>query len=142
MTKKVILKKNEKGILEFKEGNIEDLIEIAFPKVKARLPENFEKDVAYIICPDINCDGFYESYMQCLRMSDEYGKMCPKKDEAYRIHLDYYNHHIKVPINKSQWQRLECECGSCVFQSGVNYWRISKEDYENWVNKNEKRIIK
>jgi hypothetical protein len=132
---KVILKKTEKGTLEFKEGNIEDLVNL----LKSKIPEPFEKNVAYIICPDLNCNGFYEDNMQCLKMSEKYGPMCPKKDEAYRIHLCYYNHHIKIPINKSQWQRLHCdECESETFQSGKNYWRISKEDYENWVKENEK----
>lgn len=132
--KKLFLKKNSKGNLQLEGGTIEDLVHM----IKSKIPEPFEKDVAYIICPEINCNGFYEDNMQCIRMSKDYGPVCPKKDEAYRIHLCYNEHHIKVPVNESQWKRLDCECGSCVFQSGTNYWRIAKEDYEDWVKENEK----
>jgi len=138
MTKKVILKKTSKDTLAFKEGTIDDLPKMGLPQVfptaKSKIPDKWESDVAYIICPDLKCTGFYEDNMQCLQMSDTYRSMCPYLDKAYRVHIDYWGHHIKVEINKSQWQRLSCDvCESQTFQSGNNYWRISTEDYENYM---------
>ena len=136
--KKLFIKKNDKGVFVPTEDSTATIEEI----IKSKIPEPFEHDVAYIICPDLKCNGFYEPYMQCLRMSNDYEPMCPKKDEAYRIHLDYYNHHLKVPVNESQWKRLECpDCGGCVFQNGTNYWRIEKSEYEEWRKENGDNIM-
>jgi hypothetical protein len=141
--KKIILEKTGKDTLGFKEGTIEDLVEVAFPKVEfpktiSKIPKKWEWDIAYVICPDLKCNGFYEDNMQCIQMSDTYRSMCPHKDEAYRIHIDYWGHHIKVDINKSQWQRLSCNiCETQTFQSGNQYWRISTEMYEDYIKEHK-----
>lgn len=97
----------------------------------------------YIICPDMNCGGFYNKFMQCevskttieLFPKDNF-KICPYVDKALKVVFCHYGHPIEGTVNCSDWQRADCECGSCSFSrmSDTTY-RIPLERYEEFKNK-------
>lgn len=123
----VVVEKNTKNVAEI--------------MIKSKIPKIFERDVVYIICPDIDCEGFYSDILQCDNSTTDYGgELCPHQDIAYQIHIDFRKHHIKVPIDICSGKRIQCDCSACIFQSCSNYYRIKKEDYEKYIKDNKIKL--
>jgi hypothetical protein len=100
-----------------------------------QLPKEIDKDIRYIICPDLRCKGWYEKHLRCLNTkytlelfpNDGY-KLCPKIDKAKSIVFCHYGHPIEFKVNESGWTRADCDyknCYSMTFTLGSNtYIRI------------------
>lgn len=97
----------------------------------------------YIICPDINCKGFMDDFIQCsvsettIKMFPEDNfQICPHIDKALKVVFCHWGHPIEDVVNCSDWQRADCKCGFCSFSrmSDITY-RIPLEKYEKFKNK-------
>ncbi len=109
-------------------------------KLEKKIDPNWENltrdsETNYIICSDLNCNGFFEERLQCV--AKYFGEVCPEKDKAYRI-LHCGNGHVnKLVIDESIIRRIDChECGESSFKlmSG-KYYRVSLELIDEFFKK-------
>jgi hypothetical protein len=87
-----------------------------------------QSDITYIICPDLNCDGFKEDIMRCTNKGYFDMPVCPHKEEAYKILHCHEGHPNKLSIDHGMWHRVDCEKQGC-YRSNFNlmsgkYYRV------------------
>lgn len=106
--------------------------------------KNLKRDskTNYILCPEINCDGFTKEHLQCISRGT-YFPGCPLKEKGFRILHCSEGHPNKLPLDTGEWHRVDChikDCYSSSFQlmSG-EYSKIPLELYDEFL---EKEFIK
>lgn len=109
-----------------------------------KLPKEINLDYKYIICPDINCKGWFDKHLQCevtksmIELFPNDGlKECPYLDKAMKVVFCYWGHPIESKVNSSNWQRADCitdGCHSCSFaRMSETSYRIPLELYEEFL---------
>ncbi len=92
----------------------------------------------YIICPNMNCDGFSKDNLQCTS-SGTYVPACPEKDKGFRVLHCHWGHPTKLPLDECEWCRVDCREDNC-HSSNFNlmsgkYSKIPLELYDEFLEK-------
>ena len=111
------------------------------------MPKEIDKEVRYIICPDVTCKGFTERFDWC--RETEYGvelskkvhnidsKICPHIDKAKSVVFCPHDHPIERKVNIGGWHRADCnyeDCHSCSFVLASNVvMRIPLDRYDEFL---------
>jgi hypothetical protein len=97
-----------------------------------------DSETNYIVCPDMNCDGFTKDRLQCTS-SGTYFPGCPEKDKGFRVLHCHDGHPHKLPLDEGEWYRVNCKeknCYSSSFKSmSGKYSKIPIELYDEFLEK-------
>jgi|GEM_PF-5510480 len=97
-----------------------------------------DSETNYIVCPDMNCEGFNQNRLQCTS-SGRYIPSCPLKDKGFRVLHCYDGHPNKLPLDENEWRRVDCFEKNCYYTNfslmSGKYSRIPLELYEEFLKK-------
>jgi hypothetical protein len=103
------------------------------------LPEKVDNKTIYILCPDINCEGWYEKKLRCENNKKKYFELepCPHYNEARKMIFCYFGHLNTLPVDYSSWKRVDCshkDCNSVNFTLMFgNYQRIPLDKLNDFL---------
>lgn len=111
---------------------------------KFEMPEFIDSNIRYIICPDIECNGFYKEHLQCgitNWLTPTFSELpagmqgCPKVELAKSVvFCKQCKKFIESPVTVNKYARIDCECGYVNFTNMSNTTiRIPLSKYDEFL---------